>query len=201
MALPQTSPVPRGYLPRLVSEAYCGLAVVFWTHTVKHRGTGWLDNAWYSAFREIALHVAAREQVLCPIYTLMPDHLHLVWMGVNEVSDQRRASVFLRQHLEPRLNPHAWQHQAYDHVLRDEERQRNAFGATCAYIAENPVRAGLVAEAAAWSYTGCIVPGFPELHPLAPDYWEVFWRIYNAAVESGVIGKLEKKTKPTNPAS
>ena len=110
---------------------------------------------------------------------------------MNPASDQRRASAFLRKHLEPRLKPHGWQHQAHDHVLRDEERHRNAFGATCAYIAENPVRAGLVAEAAAWPYTGCIVPGFPELHPLAADYWDMFWRIYNAAMESGAIGKLK----------
>jgi len=81
MALPPSSPGPRGYLPRLAPEAYRGRAVVFWTHTVKRRGTGWLDDAWHSAFRELALHAAARECVLCPIYTLMPDHLHLVWMG------------------------------------------------------------------------------------------------------------------------
>ena len=201
MALPPSSRSPRGYLPRLTPEAYRGLAAVFWTHTIRHRGTGWLDDAWHSTFREIVLHAAVREHVFCPIYTLMPDHLHLVWMGVNAASDQRRATAFLRLNLEPRLKPHDWQHQAYDHVLRDEERRRNAFGATCAYIAENPVRAGLVAEAAAWPYTGCIVPGFPELHPLTPGFWDVFWKIYNAAVTRGAIGKLETKTQSKNTAS
>ena len=149
---------PRGHLPRLEPEWYRGSAVVFWTHPIGRRSTGWLDAQFHSVFRELLLHAAAREHLLCPIYTLMPDHLHLVWMGVSATSDQRRATAFLRTQLKPHLAPARWQHQPHDHVLRDEQRKRGAFASTCFYVAENALRAGLAAKAPEWAYTGCVVP-------------------------------------------
>jgi len=160
---PKRSPQePRGYLPRLESEWYRGSAVVFWTHTIDRRSTGWLDAPFHAVFRELLLHAAAREHLLCPIYSLMPDHLHLVWMGVSGASDQRRATAFLRAQLKPHLAPAQWQHQPHDHVLRDEKRKRGVFASTCFYVAENAVRAGLAAKAPVWAYTGCVVPGIPR---------------------------------------
>ena len=187
MAEPHLSPppsrTPRGHLPRLNAEWYRGSAVVFWTHTIAERRTGWLASQFHAVFRELLLHAAARERLLCPIYTLMPDHIHLIWMGTAASSDQRRATAFLRPQLIPHLGSARWQHQPHDHVLREEERKRGAFAATCAYLAQNPVRAGLAAAAEAWSFTGCIVPGFPTLHPLARDFWDKFWKIYLVAAE------------------
>jgi REP element-mobilizing transposase RayT len=177
-------------LPRLPPEWYRGDAVVFWTHTIAHRRTGWLDASLHAAFREVMLHAAAREKLLCPMYTLMPDHVHLIWMGVNTESNQRAATSFLREQIEPHLVPVRWQHQPHDRVLRDEERKHGAFASTCHYIADNPVRAGLVATASAWSFTGCIVPGHPKRHPLADDFWDKFWRIYAAAIARGAVGKI-----------
>ena len=56
----------------------------------------------------------------------MPDHLHLIWMGLRSASDQLNAMKFLRTHLEPALGQgREWQHQPHDHVLREEERQRS----------------------------------------------------------------------------
>jgi hypothetical protein len=120
----------------------------------------------------------------------MPDHLHMIWMGASAHSDQRRASTFLREQLKPRLVPHRFQHQPHDHVLRADEREHSAFAATCHYVAENPVRAVQVASPDLWPFTGCVVPGYPDFNPLAPDFWDKFWRIYNAAVERGGIGKI-----------
>lgn len=187
---PPTAPSIHGHLPRLPPEFYRGTAVVFWTHTVARRRIGWLDPAFHATFRELLLHTAARESLLCPVYTLMPDHGHLIWMGINPASDQRRAAAFLRTHLVDHLAPARWQHQPHDSVLRAEERKRGAFMRTCAYVAENPVRAGLVPSAPAWPFTGCVVPGYPKLHPLADDFWPKFWRIYSAAIERGSIGKI-----------
>jgi putative transposase len=65
------------------------------------------------------LHAAARSQLLCPAYCLMPDHLHLVWMGLRKQSDQLSVMKFLRIHLEPYLgDQRQWQHQPHDRVLR-----------------------------------------------------------------------------------
>ncbi|HEX9659619.1 MAG TPA: hypothetical protein VGA18_04930 [Rhodothermales bacterium] len=109
--------MPRRHLPRLSPEYYRGDAVVFWTHTMQDRATGWLDTARHSAFREIVLHAAIRQDLICPIYTMMPDHVHLIWMGIAPESDQRAGTSFLRRQLERHLAPAKWQHQPHDHVL------------------------------------------------------------------------------------
>ena len=77
------------YLPRLRREFYQADAVVFWTMPIAHRAQGWLDATFHATFRELTLHAAAREGLLCPAYCLMPDHLHFVWMGLRLDTDQR----------------------------------------------------------------------------------------------------------------
>jgi len=167
------------YLPRLAREYYQGDAVVHWTLSVADRRSGWLDEQVHCAFRELVVHTAAREGFFCPTYCLMPDHLHLVWMGLRADSDQLNGMAFLRTYLEPKIGK--FQHQAHDHVLKDEERRRNAFIRVCNYILENPLRAELVKKPGDWPFSGGIVPGYPTLHPLQEDFWPKFWRLYGAA--------------------
>ena len=170
---------PKSNLPKLDRAKYQGHAVVFWTLTLEERERGWLTPAFHQIFREIMLHAAVRYDVWCPSYCLMPDHLHLMWMGVRLTSDQVNAMKFLRTELEPHLGKNReWQHQAHDHVLREEERKRNAFAKVCFYILENPVRAELVDDSKRWPYYGSIVPGYPRMNPLEEWYWEKFWRFY-----------------------
>src|SRR5437016_4804441 len=108
----------RRHLPRLERQSYRGDAVVFWTNTVEQRLRGWLTPEFHYTFREIMLHAAAREKLFCPVYCLMPDHLHILWMGMSHDSDQRNAIVFVRKYLQPALSHgREWQHQAHDHVL------------------------------------------------------------------------------------
>ena len=169
------------YLPRLPREYYQADAVVHWSLPVSHRRRGWLGERFHAQFRELSLHAAAREGLLCPAYCLMPDHLHLVWMGLRLDSDQLNGMAFLRTHLEAALAPQRFQHQAHDHVLKEKERRRNAFAAVCWYILENPLRAELVQAVAQWPFSGALVPGYPTLHPLQDDYWAKFWKRYQAA--------------------
>ena len=166
------------YLPRLPRQFYQGDAVVHWTLAVAKRGQGWLDQTFHAAFREMMFHAAAREGLLCPTYCLMPDHLHLVWMGLRLDTDQLNAMAFVRTYLEPALGPHSFQHQAHDHVLKEEERRHNAFAAVCWYILANPIRAGLVQDLREWPWLGAIVPGYPTLHPLRDDFWPKYWQLY-----------------------
>ena len=115
---------PRSYyLPRLEPEFYQGDAVIHWTLAAFNRGTGWLNAAFHARFREIMLHAAAREGLYCPVYCLMPDHLHLMWMGLRRDSDQKNGMSFLRTHLARGLLPHRFQPQSHDHVLREAERK------------------------------------------------------------------------------
>ena len=173
---------PRSYyLPRLSPEFYQGDAVVHWTLTMFNRGTGWLSDRFHQQFRELMLHVAAREGLFCPAYCLMPDHVHLLWMGLRGDSDQRNGMSFLRTHLKPHLRPFKFQVQAHDHVFRDEERKRNAFAKVCFYVLANPVRARLIGDKEIWPFSGAVIPGYPALHPLEKDFWPFFWKLYIAS--------------------
>jgi hypothetical protein len=99
-------------------------------------------------------------------------------MGIHPASDQQQATKFLREHLGHTLHHVKLQKQPYDHVLHEKERERNAFESACHYIRENPVRKGLVTQWTDYEYTGCMVPGYPELNHYADDYWLRFWRVY-----------------------
>jgi REP element-mobilizing transposase RayT len=171
------------YLPRLAREFYQADAVIHWTMPMAQRGRGWLNDAFHFRFREIMLHAVVREKLFCPIYCLMTDHMHLVWMGLHKDSDQKNGMKFLREHLASALRPHRFQHQAHDHVLREEERKRNAFAKICFYILANPVRAGLIKESETWPYCGAIIPGYPKLHPAEEGFWPLFWKLYQQKVQ------------------
>jgi putative transposase len=173
------------YLPRLTEDAYQGLAVVHWTLTLERGDEFPLDELFHLRLRECLMHTFAREEgggLVCPVYCVIPDHLHLIWMGTDErgggVGDQQKLMAFFRTHLKRVISPARLQHQAHDHVLREDERRRKMFATVCNYILENPVEAGLVKSANEWTYSGCVVPGYPDLQPFQENFWGVFWRIY-----------------------
>lgn len=165
--------------------------------TIEDRRTGWLTREFQWRFREILAHSLGRYQIACPTYCLMPDHLHALWMGLNETSDQRLAMRFFREHVnrllanlnssrvaefariplqvKPRFK---LQKQAYDHVLRPAEYERGALARVAHYIMENPVRAQLLADWKEWEFSGGMIAGYPELDPRQGDYWKRFWTIY-----------------------
>lgn len=170
----------RQHLKQLEDANYRGFAVVHWTMTIRDRKTGWLDALMYSRFRELLTHSQFRYAIACPVFCVMPDHIHLLWMGILETSDQRVAMRHLRKRFGESLSRigFALQDQAYDHVLRDDEREEKALMETCEYIARNPERSKLapVDGYAEYPFTGCLVPGYPELTPFAPDFWTRFDR-------------------------
>jgi putative transposase len=178
------------YLERLPAEYYCGQAYVHWSLTIENRKTGWLIPAFYYKYREILTHTAFRFGLCCPVYCCMPDHIHLLWAGILDGCNQRLAMRYFRKHLNfilTKLNTRL-QLQSFDHVLRDGERQETAFEAVADYIARNPERRGLVPADgyAQYKFTGCLVPGYPELKPFEQDYWIRFWRVYSHLIKNGL---------------
>jgi len=188
---PLTEQPEMHHLPRLAPEFYRGFAVVLWTITLERRAAGWLDDTFHRHFRELLLPTAAREELFCPVYVLMPDHLHLFWMGLRMDSDQRNAMKFLRKHLAVELARRTptgmefeLQKQSHDSVLREKDRLRGAFEKSCFYVLNNPCRKKLVNHPREWPYLGALVPGYPFLHPLESDFWEQFWKIYQEKREA-----------------
>jgi REP element-mobilizing transposase RayT len=160
---------------------------------LEDRAQGWLDAAFHAHFRELLLHASAREGLFCPSYVLLPDHIHLVWMGLRLASDQTNGMRFVRTYLQlefTRRNSTAalalkLQKQAHDTVLREEERKRGAFASACFYVLNNPVRKGLVTQPRDWPSLGAIVPGYPDVYPLEEDFWLLFWKLYEQHREPG----------------
>lgn len=165
-------------LPRLDPSCYQSDATVVWTLTTRDRGTGWLNDRLHLQFRELLLHAAARDALLCPAYVLMPDHIHLIWIGLEPNSDQRNAMAFLRTHLSRLIAPTRLQPQPHDHVLTSEERTKQAFARFCQYILLNPVRAKLTRTPDQWSYSGCVLLGYAGATPFNTNYWPWFWKIF-----------------------
>ena len=118
------------HLPRLDPRWYQGFAFVHWTMTIKNRATGWLDARFHQRFREVLLHSLMSKmragEVACPVYCLMPDHLHLLLIAWDAKADQReRLMPFLRRQLNAELGGEIrLQKQVYDHVLREKDRGR-----------------------------------------------------------------------------
>jgi len=88
-----------------------------------------------------------------------------------------------------------FQRQPYDHVLREEERESTPLEEVAEYIARNPERRGLVPldGFARYSYTGGLIPGYPELMPFEEGYWDRFWRVYSHLAANGLhVGTPEE---------
>ena len=89
-------------------------------------------------------------------YVIMPDHLHFFV----RLAPERRLDLSVRGLKRVLLNSAAnegrgeWQPGFFDHLLRREE----ILGEKWIYVRDNPVRAGLVEDAAKWPYAGEIVP-------------------------------------------
>lgn len=165
------------WLPRLSSAAYQGFAAVHWQMTIDQRRQGWLGAELHLSLRETLLHTMVRNDLICPIYCLMPDHMHLLWMGTSTRSDQRKAARFFRTHVNVQLHPARFQKQAYDHVLRQSEKGPDAVRETAHYIQQNPVRAGIVQNASDWPFLGAMLPGYPAMDPRTSEFWPLFWKI------------------------
>lgn len=184
--MPETSPQPiaSGKLPRLDAAIYKGRVSIFWTHCVDDQKRGWLTPEAHLHFRETLLHIGIRYRVITSAYCFMPDHVHIFWRGATIESDQRLASAFFRKHTNRFLRNSGcrWQRQAYDHVLRTKDVERESFRTFLHYSLSNPVRAGLCETAEEYPYSGSVIPGYPDLNP----FNERFWRIYNKTLNNSM---------------
>ena len=178
------------YLRRPAPEFYRGYAYVHWSMTMHDRRTGWLDGTFHAAFREYLLHTLSRYMLVCPVYCLMPDHFHLLFIGLRESTDQRKAVRFFRKHLNLHLKSTGFhlQTQAYDNVLREKDRERGAFLRTIYYVTENPVRANLCEVASDWLYSGSLAPGYPIFDWRDEKFEHVLWKVVETEQRKDVPG-------------
>ena len=192
----------RDHLRRLPAEHYRGNAIIHWNLTILDRKQGWLSAIFLYRFRELLTHTAFRYELACPIFCLMPDHFHMLWMGLSETCDQLLAMKHFRKTTNDSLRRLGYelQDQAYDHVLQDEEKKEIALREVVEYIARNPERAGLIQpdEFASYKFSGCVVPGYPELRLFEPEFWGKFDRIITFLRNAGLT-RHPKQIMPKPP--
>ena len=100
-------------------------------------------------------------------YCFMPDHVHKVMKASTSSSDAKeyikRAKQYSGFYYSKQFGTRLWQRYGYDRVaLRDDEPR-----AWVRYVIENPVRAGLVATAEDYPFTGSSLYTMKELIEMA----------------------------------
>lgn len=123
----------------------------------------------------------------------MPDHIHLLWAGLFDTTDQINAIKFFRTRVNETLRKIGFelQLQGYDHVLKEDELEQDALEHVFEYIARNPERKGLVPkdDFAKYPFTNCVIPGYPEIVPFIPDYWDRLSRVHSHLKQSDMFRK------------
>ncbi len=189
-------------LSRLDPEYYQGEAWVHWSLTIEDRRTGWLGARLLYKFREILTHSAFRNAIACPIFTLMPDHMHLLWAGLLPSSNQLLAMRQFRKDMNSVLQQIGFKFQAqpYDHVLKEHELERSAIENTIDYIARNPERKHLVPidGFAEYAYTNCLLPGYPQLHLFQDTTFDDIWKILDYLKRTECHRKPDDRRKKNN---
>ena len=169
----------KGRLKRLNPLFYQNKCYGHWTFTIQNRKTGWLTEQHHQAVRNGLLHWLVRYHQCCPVYCLMPDHAHFVFIGLNQHADQRPLIREFSREWNQLLQPVQLAKQAYDHVIREQDRAKDGFPDLIHYVLHNPVHKNLVTDWKKWPYSGTLLPGYPRLHLTDEYFWENFWKGYN----------------------
>lgn len=101
-------------------------------------------------------------------YVVMPDHVHVLALGVSDGAVATKFMQRFKQFSGYRYKQHAgcplWQWSFFDHTLRGEED----LIAVARYIVGNPVRAGLTSLEGEWLYQGGTLISGAEAPSLQP---------------------------------
>jgi putative transposase len=129
----------------MASFDYTGAHTYHVVITTKDRSRRLLDSETVTG---CLIASAARYRCQIAAYCFMPDHVHLLVTGGEGTSLVRFVQHF--KQATGRRYRGLWQRSFYDHILRDEESVDDVIG----YIWSNPLRAGLVSDAADYPFSG-----------------------------------------------
>ena len=141
---------------RLPDAMYRGQKNVAFTAAVEGRRPLFRDAGVVEAMLPVLAAETVRRECLVGIYCFMPDHLHLILCGQSDRADAKAAMDAFKTQTGRWLGANrpgaCWQDGYHDHVIRKGDDWRRQVR----YVVLNPVRAGLVADPAAWPHTGAI---------------------------------------------
>jgi putative transposase len=144
MGLNQKEPFPQR--PRLKSFDYIGTYSYFITILTKDHDAHFKEAEVVSCLINLLLETVKSERFDVLGYCFMPDHLHLLIMGMDDKSNLKRFISLFKQKsgywFKKNYSENLWHISYYDHVLRKEE----SIEGVARYILDNPVRKGLVSD-------------------------------------------------------
>ena len=152
--LPRSLNQPRLSSPRLQSFDYTGPYAYSLTISTDFRRPHFSDARFVRFCIKTLGEEAGTHQFEVLAYCFMPNHVHLLVAGLDEISHlkpfmqqfkQITGFAFKQDH-----GASLWHRSYHDRVLRREE----SIGSVAAYIWANPVRAGLVARPEDYLYSG-----------------------------------------------
>jgi len=154
---------PREKPHRLPPSSYVGQIPISFTACVGHRRHAFLTAANVGPHVEIMREQFAKFDCLIPIYCFMPDHLHVISMGMTHHSDGKRAMDAFEQKSADLLyssgDHFRWQKDYHDRIIRrSEEWRKQVF-----YVFLNPVRSKIVSDPRGYPFTGSIGYDLEEL--------------------------------------
>ena len=139
---------------RLATEAYRGEVAASFTACIAGKHELFTNGDTIAIFLGALRRASGQHECKVLIWCFMPDHLHVVLQGRGPSSDLRKALTLFKQLTGYWLARHIpavrWQKDFFDHVLRDDDELDRQLR----YIAENPVRRGLVADWREYGFTG-----------------------------------------------
>ncbi len=140
---------------RLPRDRYVGERTACFDLCIEKRQPVFQSPVVVGAMVERLERAVREQQCVVPVYVFMPDHCHIMVMGLEEQSDLLGAIYRFRtltgKWLQSRSLP-SWQQSFWDHVMRVGDDWRNH----ATYLAMNPVRAGLVENFFDYPFLGSI---------------------------------------------
>ena len=119
-------------------------------------GPTWLADSRIAEIVSEALHYRDGSDFRLDCYSIMPNHVHVVFAPVNAPQPKSLSSIMhsLKRHTARQANPLLnrvgafWEHESFDHYIRDATERKRIMK----YILQNPVKAGLVTNWLDWPW-------------------------------------------------
>lgn len=159
---------------RLAREEYFGQKWYFVTFCCERRTPVFVNEDRAHWIVEFMKAESARHEFVVDAYCVMPDHLHLLVLGMRPTSNLLAFAKSLKQKsaytYQQEVGIRLWQKNFYDHVLRSSEETSPA----AAYIWMNPVRKGLCKRLEDYPFSG----SFSRPWKIAPagSVWTPPWK-------------------------
>lgn len=121
----------------------------------RHAGAAWLRDARLAGLVADALRHFADDRYVLPAWCVMPNHVHCVVRPLGDhtldtlLHSWKSFTATAANRLLRRTGQPFWQHESYDHWIRDDADQARCID----YTEQNPVKAGLCAHAAEWPWS------------------------------------------------